>query len=85
MASVSARLRLLTSHRGCVSPQNISTWRDETDGDMDNVDGYAELPDEMKEKVAKAIEQGHVDDEDWKWVRAALHLQSRIRLIPIRM
>ena len=56
--------------RGCVSPLNINTWKTETGGDMDNVDGYEELSAELQEKVARAIEQGHVDDEDWKWVSA---------------
>ena len=37
--------------------------------DMDLVDGYDTLPDEIKEKVKRALEQGHVDDEDWKGVR----------------
>lgn len=65
----STKVNQLTSYaRGCVSPMNINTWKTETGGDMDNVDGYDELPDEMKEKVARAMKQGHVDDEDWKWV-----------------
>jgi len=51
---------------------NINTWKTETGGDMDNVDGYDELPNDMKEKVARALEQGHVDDEDWKWVMRAI-------------
>lgn len=32
---------------------------------MDFVDGYDELPPEVQEKVKRALEQGHVDDEDW--------------------
>lgn len=40
-----------------------------TNGDMDFVDGYDDLPEELQEKVKRAIEQGHVDDEDWKHVR----------------
>jgi len=63
------RLVQLTYFRGCVSPMNINTWKTDTGGDMDNVDGYDELEDELKEKVARAIEQGHVDDDDWNWVR----------------
>lgn len=38
--------------------------------DMDLVDGFEELPDEAKEKVKRALEQGHVDDEDWNGVSA---------------
>ena len=30
------------------------------------VDGYDELPKDFQDKVKRAIEQGHVDDEDWK-------------------
>jgi len=33
------------------------------------LDGFEELEDdEMKEKIKAAIEQGHVDDADWKGV-----------------
>lgn len=35
---------------------------------MDLVDGYDELTSEFKKKVENALEQGHVDDEDWKGV-----------------
>lgn len=41
-----------------------------TDGEMDLVDGYEDLPADMQEKVKRAIEQGHVDDVDWKHVCA---------------
>lgn len=34
--------------------------------DMDYVDGYEELPHEFQEKVYRALDQGHVDMEDWK-------------------
>jgi hypothetical protein len=36
--------------------------------DMELVDGYDELPDEAQEKVKRALEQGHVDDEEWNGV-----------------
>lgn len=36
--------------------------------DMDLVDGFEELPDDVKAKVKRALEQGHVDDEDWNGV-----------------
>lgn len=41
---------------------------DEGDGDPSVIDGFEELSEENQEKVRKAIEQGHVDDEDWKGV-----------------
>jgi hypothetical protein len=34
--------------------------------DMDYVDGYEDLPQDIQEKVYRALNQGHVDDEDWK-------------------
>lgn len=33
---------------------------------VDALDGYDELPDAEKKKVKKALEQGHVDDKDWR-------------------
>lgn len=37
---------------------------------MDLVDGFDALPEDVQEKVERALEQGHVDDEDWNGVRA---------------
>lgn len=42
------------------------------------VDGYDELPEDAQEKVKRALEQGHVDDDDWNGVRVAI----AFRLIP---
>ncbi|KAK3712912.1 hypothetical protein LTR37_008797 [Vermiconidia calcicola] len=53
-------------HWGCVTPLVIHNWKETSGMDMDLVDGYDTLPDEIKEKVKRALEQGHVDDEDWK-------------------
>lgn len=36
---------------------------------MEFVDGFDTLPDDAAEKVKRALEQGHVDDEDWNGVR----------------
>lgn len=36
--------------------------------DMDMVDGFEELPEDAQEKVKRALEQGHVDDDDWNGV-----------------
>lgn len=36
--------------------------------DYSLLDGYDELPEELQEKVRRALENGHVDDEDWKGV-----------------
>ncbi|KAI5296506.1 hypothetical protein KEM52_001350 [Ascosphaera acerosa] len=53
---------------GCVTPRQIASIR-ETLGDsldMDLLDGYEELSEENQEKVCLAIDNGHVDDDDWK-------------------
>jgi len=34
--------------------------------DMDYVDGYEELSQDLQEKVYRALDQGTVDMEDWK-------------------
>ena len=36
--------------------------------DMELVDGYEDLPDDAKETVMRALQQGHVDDKDWNGV-----------------
>ncbi|KAJ5818562.1 hypothetical protein N7474_004153 [Penicillium riverlandense] len=62
-------------HWGCVTPKmihNIMEALDELDdssGDQKNftlLDGFDELPEEFQATVQKALEQGHVDDKDWK-------------------
>ncbi|GAQ04180.1 PARP-type zinc finger-containing protein C2A9.07c [Aspergillus lentulus] len=59
-------------HWGCVTPKiiaNLNEAVEEASGDskdLDAIDGFEELPSGYQEKVRKALEQGHVDDEDWK-------------------
>jgi hypothetical protein len=36
--------------------------------DASAVDGFTELSSENREKVLRALEQGHVDDSDWRGV-----------------
>lgn len=51
--------------------ENIkNAWEEQraSDTDYDCLDGYEELPEIYQDKVRKALEQGHVDDEDWKGV-----------------
>lgn len=61
------------SSRGCVTPNVIAHIQEASGGDVGLVDGYEELDvEEYKEKIKKALEQGHVDDKDWKGVREAL-------------
>lgn len=60
--------------RGCTTPrvlENIKTgWEEMCDGkpDYSLLDGYDEIPEEFQEKVRRAVENGHIDDEDWKGV-----------------
>lgn len=63
------------SHRGCVTPKVLQNLKKQCEGDMEYVDGYDELPPDWQEKVKTAIEQEHVDDEDWKGV-------STLNLLP---
>ena len=54
--------------RGCVTPKQIENLKTSIENDLDLFDGYDELPEDAQEKMRRALEQGHVDDEDWKWV-----------------
>jgi hypothetical protein len=51
-----------------VTPKVISNINEYIEGDMDLFDGYDGLPDDIQAKVKRALDQGHVDDEDWKGV-----------------
>ncbi|MCJ1360973.1 hypothetical protein MMC16_000068 [Acarospora aff. strigata] len=53
-------------HWGCVTPRQLTNWNETTEGNVDYLDGYDEITPELQEKVKRALEQGHVDDEDWK-------------------
>lgn len=64
------------SHRGCVTPKQIENILEQLGGldgldldkDLDILDGYDELPTEHQNKIKYALENGHVNDEDWKGV-----------------
>ena len=64
----------LTNFRGCVTPTVMNNWKESSGMDMELVDGYEELPNEAQVKVKRALEQGHVDDEDWNGVSIAWSL-----------
>lgn len=36
--------------------------------DMELVDGYDILPEDLQEKVKRALEEEHVDDDEWNGV-----------------
>lgn len=49
----------------------LHNWWDKADHDLELIDGYEELPAEAQEKVKRALENTHVDDEDWNGVMTA--------------
>ena len=57
-----------------MTPKQIENLLETCDGDTEMVDGFDELPAEYQEKVAYALKNGHVADEDWKGVSTILHL-----------
>lgn len=52
--------------------------------DPDMIDGFDVLPEEEQLKIMRAMDQGHVDDEDWKGVsyccRSIIVLHSTYRV-----
>lgn len=54
--------------RGCVTPKVIENLKVSIEDNMDLFDGYDELPGEAQEKMRRVLEQGHVDDDDWRGV-----------------
>ena len=58
--------------RGCVTPRIIAslneTLGEDDEKDYEQLDGFEDLTPENQEKVKKALEQGHVDDKEWKGV-----------------
>jgi hypothetical protein len=40
----------------------------ESVGSASEIDGWDELPVEYQDKIREALEEGHVDDEDWNGV-----------------
>ena len=59
--------------------------KEATDNNFDYLDGYDELPEDLRETVRRAFEQGHVDDEDWKGVFAMPLTLQYAPLTSIRM
>lgn len=54
-----------------MTPSVIEHLKEAIEDNVDLFDGYDELPEEAQEKMRQALEQGHVDDEDWKGVSRA--------------
>lgn len=55
--------------RGCVTPVQIQNLNKAIESNLDYLDGYAELDPSLQTTVKKALEEGHVDDSDWRGVR----------------
>ena len=46
----------------------LHNWNEKTEGDEEMIDGLEEIPEEIQAKVKRALENEHVDDDDWKGV-----------------
>ncbi|KAF1999675.1 zf-PARP-domain-containing protein, partial [Amniculicola lignicola CBS 123094] len=53
-------------HWGCVTPAQVENIQTESEGNLDMIDGYDELPASEQKKVRAALAAGHVADEDWR-------------------
>lgn len=67
-------LLILTLDRGCITPEVLHNWHETCQMDMELVDGYDELAADSQAKVKRALEQKHVDDEDFNGVSRLRHL-----------
>lgn len=55
-------------NRGCITPKIIENINNETDHDASQIDGMEDVGEEWAAKFQKALDEGHVPDEDWKGV-----------------
>lgn len=53
-------------HWGCITPKIIENINNETDHDASQIDGMEDVGEEWAAKFQKALDEGHVPDEDWK-------------------
>lgn len=51
-----------------MTPTVIHNWWEEAEHDFERIDGLDEVPKEVQEQVKRALQQGHVDDEDFAGV-----------------
>ena len=63
--------------RGCVTPVQVGNLKETIEGNLDYLDGYEDLDEETQRKVVKALEDGHVADEDWKGVDSTRYNRCR--------
>lgn len=57
-----------TRNRGCVTPPVLHNWWEAAEHDFELIDGLDTMPEDAQEKVKRALEQGHVDDDDFNGV-----------------
>ena len=57
--------------RGCVTPAQIHNLIETCESDTQYIDGFDEIGEENHAKITKALEEGHVADEDWLGVSIA--------------
>lgn len=67
-----------------MTPKQIENLKEAIEDNVDLFDGYDELPEDMQEKMRRTLEQGHVDDEDWKGVSSRAGLARWVALKMIR-
>ena len=65
--------------RGCVTPPVLHNWWESAGEDFELIDGLDTLPDDAQEKVKRALQQGHVDDEDFAGVRSTFVMMLKRR------
>ncbi|CAG8335690.1 unnamed protein product [Penicillium nalgiovense] len=58
-------------HWGCFTPKQIVNVKkdlteDSEDPDFSRLDGFDEMSEELQDKIRKAVEVGHVEDEEWR-------------------
>ena len=51
-----------------MTPRVIANLSESIEENLEYLDGYDELPEDLQGKVAEALAEGHVDDADWKGV-----------------
>ena len=72
-------------HWGCTTPNVIGHINEAIEGNLEFLDGYDELPENEQERVRKALDDGHVADEDWKGVQYFFpQIKSSIDIIRIQ-
>lgn len=67
-------MKFLRHRRGCTTPVQIASLKGVIEGNLEYLDGYEDLTFEDQVKVERALENGHVDDEDWKGVSGTSRL-----------